>query len=460
MAYCKKLFVAGVATLFGTITAFSSPAKGELQSPKTGKYTTDQPCITIKMEKGIKNAPIGIDAFKEDRSSIWFDLNDNGVYDAGEEVTEWENSVVTYQTKSNSLKMYGQIRAANLAEMKLTKVEFSKDHPMQNLNVAANPHLSSIDISELKDLRVFHGFESNIPQVLDLTHAPLIENVDICDSSFTGILLPQGAKLKKLFFKSAKVTQIDLSPCAEIVKLCGGYNPLKKIEMGKFKTMTCLSLPGCSLEEIDVKENKELVELYLSENRLKKVDISNCPELIWVDCAYNQLTSLDVSSNKNIEYLWLDNNCISAEEMLKLCKILPDRNWTMKHPGHIWVINTLNEKEQNVCIVEAVDKARDLNWITLDARNRDYSANHRYNGSNGTSVDSPENLGIITQWVNGSLLVSVPESMEGKILSLVAMNGHTLYRESATAQQTISFKNKPRGVYLLCIGDKSTKIIL
>lgn len=442
-------------SLFLLAASFVSAIGAFAQSEK---YTTEQPWIDLKLKDGTRDIQVSFDAAEADRESAWIDLNYNATYDKGEEITLWENRTKTYTTANGLLKIYGNIRTTNLAMCDLVSVKFSENHPVQSLNVGVNP-ISEIDFSVLHNLVELFANMTETEQVVDLSNCPNITKIDISESSFNGILLPENARLEFLFMKNAKVSEVDFSKCAEVKKIMAGGNGIKSLDVSNLTTLTCLGVPDNQLETIDVSKNTELVELYVSGNKLKNLDVSACPKLIWLNCGKNELSSLNIDNNRKLEYIWIESNQIKADDMLNLCKSLPDLS-SCSYNGQIWVVDTFDEKDGNICNSDAVAIADNLNWSVLDFHNGFDFGCIPYPGKDVVdSIQDIEETGISVLVVNNSLEVSLPQNLVHQKMAIVDMSGHIIWKGLSADKQTISLDCLNAGVYALVVGNKSSKFI-
>lgn len=435
-----------------------SPSLAELRA---NVYTTDQPYIDLKMEKGVNKIEISFDALTGDRGSCWIDLNYNDVYDEGEEITYFDEYIAGYETESNLVRIYGKILQTNLAICKLTRLTFSDQHPMRDLNIGVNPALTTMDFSVLPDLEVLIANQMTVSEVVDLSKAKNIKKIDISDSAWKGIKLPEGAELDFLYCDNADLSELDLSPCASIGKLLAEGNSLSKLDISKFSGLTCLKASDNQLEGIDLSKNTSLRELYLAGNNLSSVDFSACKELIWLNLGANKLSTLEVKNCSQLEYLWIYDNQIKAPEMLELCSQLPDRNSTPEYNGCVWVVDTTNPNEANVCNVDAVKAAANLNWITMDFQNGWDTDRIPYEGADAASILSNEAAEVICLVSAGELYVSMPENMANKPMSIIAADGRVVWEGIAKGTQLqIALGDWNSGVYLLTIGKQFVKFAI
>lgn len=108
-----------------------------------------------------------------------------------------------------------------------------------------------------------------------------------------------------------EVTELDISACTTLEKLCCGFN---------------------NLEFLDMSENRNLIYLDCRDNELKALDISRLERLTYLDCGYNDLDTLEVSENVNLRYLYCGGSHIVSLDVSS-CPALKEldcyNNWDL-----------------------------------------------------------------------------------------------------------------------------------
>lgn len=99
-----------------------------------------------------------INADVDDQNDVWIDLNNNGVRDANESVTNFSSSSDgTYTIGSSTVSVYGKTTAFYANQLDITSFDFSKAYPgLKIVSVHNNPvtHLDFSTIDELFSLTV------------------------------------------------------------------------------------------------------------------------------------------------------------------------------------------------------------------------------------------------------------------------------------------------------------------
>ena len=111
----------------------------------------------------------------------------------------------------------------------------------------------------------------------------------------------------------------------------------------------------------------KVTDLTCSYSNLTALDVTKNTELRKLSCYNNLLTALDVTKSTALETLLCYSNAISGESMSILVNSLCNHSEVIK--GKIYIINTSNASEKNVCTTAQVDIATAKNWQVLDNKN-------------------------------------------------------------------------------------------
>lgn len=129
--------------------------------------------------------------------------------------------------------------------------------------------------------------------------------------------------------------------------------------------VTYLNVDDNHLTSIDLSGNPYLRSLFCANNELEKIDLSTSGYLATFDGHGNRFEAIDFSQNKKLRFVSIDRNRIHGENMTSLLESLPDQSQEQGEVK-IWVIDTHDEKEQNVCTKSQVAIAKNKNYEVLD----------------------------------------------------------------------------------------------
>lgn len=233
--------------------------------------------ITLTTTKPVGESLVfAINAAESDKSSVWIDLNNNGVKDSGEAVTKFGvEEDVSYNLGSSTISIYGKITMLYCYSNQLTSLDISKNTTLQMLDCNEN-----------------------------------------------------------------KLTSLDVSKNTALTMLYCSYNQLSSLKLSKNTALTELWCDGNKLKSLDVSKNTALTMLSCPENELTSLDISANTALTMLDCNENQLTSLDVSKNMVLKIFYFYNNDINGANMTALVnslhsnKYISDKRIVVKHKNN------------------------------------------------------------------------------------------------------------------------------
>lgn len=117
--------------------------------------------------------------------------------------------------------------------------------------------------------------------------------------------------LVELQCPGTNITSIDVQRNAKLKKLiCGFTGALESVKVNKeIEELVCAE---AKLTELDVSHCKDLVALDCAVNELTSLDVSQNPKLEVLDCAYQELNTLDLLNNKELTTLIIDETNISS----------------------------------------------------------------------------------------------------------------------------------------------------
>lgn len=129
--------------------------------------------------------------------------------------------------------------------------------------------------------------------------------------------------------------------------------------------VTYLNVDDNHLTSIDLSENPYLRSLFCANNELETIDLSTSGYLATFDGHGNRFERIDFSQNTKMRFVSIDRNRIHGDNMTHMLESLPDQSQEQGEVK-IWVIDTHDEKEQNVCTKSQVAIAKNKNFQVLD----------------------------------------------------------------------------------------------
>src|SRR5690554_2031089 len=199
---------------------------------------------------------LGVTAESADQSTIWIDLNNNGIKDVGEAVTSAPILALTeYVLGAQSITLYGKVTAFNCGSNKINSLDISQNSHLRTLR-CNNNSLSSLDVRQ----------NTNLTDLL--CNSNQLSNLDV----------RQNTNLTVLICPSNQLSTLDIS---ENIKLA---------------TLNCAEN---LIANLDFSQNPALTRLFCNGNQLKSLILDQKTKLISLSCQDNQLTSLNVANGNN-----------------------------------------------------------------------------------------------------------------------------------------------------------------
>lgn len=178
------------------------------------------------------------------RDAAWIDFNNDGAYQVGEEITQW-NGTFTHPRTSSVITLYGQFTKLYAVKNDLTKA--------------------------------------------DLTQAKRLQNLSLRDNLLTSLDVSKNINLTELFCYGNQLSSLDLSQNTALIRLDCEKNKLKSLNLEKNSSLSYLYCFSNELESLDVSHNPYLMELNCSGNKLKTLDLSANQSLQKFYCHNNLL---------------------------------------------------------------------------------------------------------------------------------------------------------------------------
>gem|GEM_PF-3204790 len=248
----------------------------------------------------------------------------------------------------------------------LTSLDVSKNTALTLLSCDGNP-LTSLDVSKNAALTELYCLSNQLTS-LGVSKNAALTMLYCSENQLTSLDVSQNAVLDYLSCNGNQLTSLDVSKNAALTGLNCSDNQLTSLDVSGCTALTSLFCDGNQLTSLDVSKNAALTHFWCSDNQLTAFDVSKNTALKGLSCANNRLTSLDVSKNTALTGLHCYGNQIKGEAMDALVASLP-----IVESGRLYVINTKDENEGNICTKAQVAVAKEKGWTVYD---------YNYDGSN------------------------------------------------------------------------------
>lgn len=337
---------------------------------------TQENVITFTTDKGVGlEIFLGIDAAEEHRADIWIDLNNNGVKDKGETVTNFgKNSAAEYVLEAQTVTIHG-----NVSVLWCDYVE------LNTLDVSKNKYLSELNCSD------------NL------------------------------------------LTELDLSKNSELTVLYCPKNELTKLDVSNNQMLTYLNCSDNHLSKLDVSNNLNLNELHCDANQISKLDISQNSALKIIDCTNNQFSESAIANIVDNLPLYTSSDNAKAHFGGNLALPTPQqvtkaekKGWDIIEPQII--LTTLKASGEQFKIWVAADEIDRAN-VWIDLNNNGAKEDGEYFETLDRAHGHKETFEVQSQKITVYGKITFLACSENEIMSLTVRKGEKLHELSCNKNQ-------------------------
>ena len=231
------------------------------------------------------------------------------------------------------------IKDIDASNQGLTSIDVSEVKDLETIDVSGNDALTSIDLSQNTNIKdVVAGPDTNITEV-KLPENAVAEDVlkDFVDNGYqvsgdgTVTIEKQDPvesyiPIDEEHFPDAnfrqyiadnfddendlKLYKTEIDNITFLDANCSDISDLTGIQY--FTNLEFLNVNGNNLTEIDLSKNTKLTDLDVSENNLSKIDLSNNTKLTDLNVGSNGLTSIDLSKNTELTHINIQDNQLNS----------------------------------------------------------------------------------------------------------------------------------------------------
>ncbi len=331
-------------------------------------------------------------------SDLWLDLNDDAVFQQGEEIAAGYHTIVL---PSQHLTLYGELSHLDCSSNELSELKIQK-HPLLKSLYCSGNALAELDLS-------------------------------------------QAQNLEELTCYSNKLTKLDIAMLAQLKEIRCAKNQIELLDISNSPKLTDLSCYDNKIASLELSKTPLLTSLFCATNAITALDLSKLTELHTLSCYGNQIKSLDLSACPQLKSLLCFRNQISEQEMQKLVESLhtaPDNS--IFKPIDI----RPESVEGNVINTEQVAIAKSKNWRVLDSTDNEYP---------GTT--NLLDLATASVWVyaqEGAIRIGGLEV--GQPIAIYSLEAAPIFKGVATdSEMRVATAS---GVYLLKVGRRVFKVLV
>lgn len=441
------------------------------------EYTTEQPSVAFTATSSEGEWDFRLKASEEAKASTWLDLNSNGTYDLGEELTDLIlNEGWKAPKASSKVTLYGAISELYCEKNDLVDISLSASSALETLD-CSNNQLTKLDLKELPNLSILLCSENKL-EALDVSKNPNLSKLWCSKNSGIKTLdLSANTELMALWCYGCDLSTLDLSPCTSLTGVDCYSNKLTSLTLGAKDYLTRISCFDNQLETLDLQGVPNLDELNCSSNKLTSLSLTQTPYLTSLNCANNRLSSLDLSAvpyleslychkneltaldltkNKALEVLYCYENIIEEKamgEMVASMRKVPKQNYQ-----NLMIINTSAPTEKNFPTVAHVATLQDKGWTPKDFQNgANKGEGVPFAGLTATAkVAQGENLLVLAK--EGFLAI---EGTPLAPLAIYTLDGKLLHSEklSESGKCIIAIPHEVKAV-IVAAGEYHQKVVL
>jgi Leucine-rich repeat (LRR) protein len=163
-------------------------------------------------------------------------------------------------------------------------------------------------------------------------------------------------------FGTLALGEIDLTGNHELQHVDIEFSTIKSLNVSGLASLRTLICTSIFLESLNVAECTALKTLWCPGGRLTSIDVSDCKQLESLVCWRNCFTTIDLSANTALKEVVCYHNNISGAGMDALIASLPIKD-TM---ADLFIVDSDDPEEGNICTTAQADLARSKNWKVLD----------------------------------------------------------------------------------------------
>lgn len=159
-----------------------------------------------------------------------------------------------------------------------------------------------------------------------------------------------------------QIGALDFSGCPELSVLDCHNNALTSLDMSANTKLEKLNANDNQLTSLTLGALPVLEELKCGGNKLASLSVGQCPVLTSVDV--HDCGTSNLNFNRNIRLSRIDayDNNIKGDQMATFIADLPE----ISGSGLLYIVDTRDVSESNVCLMENVAAAYNKNWLTMD----------------------------------------------------------------------------------------------
>lgn len=197
----------------------------------------------------------------------------------------------------------------------------------------------------------------------EITIAGNIEQLEVYNCQLSSLTVENAPELFILRCHSNSLQTLDLHNCPKLSVVDCHSNQLSSLDVSANNLLEELNASQNKLDNITLGQQPELAKLNIASNSVTALDLSGLTVLEELHAENNRIVGLDLSANNNIKWIHIYTNCIAGQQMTDFMKNLPEAT---QAPSLLYIVDTFNSAEANICLMSDVEAASQKGWVTMD----------------------------------------------------------------------------------------------
>lgn len=197
----------------------------------------------------------------------------------------------------------------------------------------------------------------------EITIAGNIEQLEVYNCQLSSLTVENAPELFILRCHSNSLQTLDLHNCPKLSVVDCHSNQLSVLDVSANNLLEELNASQNKLDNIVLGQQPVLAKLNIASNSVTALDLSGLTVLEELHAENNRIVGLDLSANNNIKWIHIYTNCIAGQQMTDFMKNLPEAT---QAASLLYIVDTFNSAEGNVCLMNDVEAASQKGWITMD----------------------------------------------------------------------------------------------
>ncbi len=256
-----------------------------------------------------------------------------------------------------------------------------------------------------------------------------LSQIEVYGCELTSFEVVSGSDLFIIKCYNNKLETLDLKGCAKLEVLDCHNNKLTALDLSANPILETLNVSENKLETLTLGTQDKLTTLDCSNTKLSQLDLTNCPALNDLSFHNCNISSVNLSNNKMLEWIYAYGNNLAGESMDNFIASMPEARTT----GLIYIVDTRDDSENNVCTMDNVRAFAAKGWATMDyfgGYATDTQVGKFYPGSDYVPTVSDRKIALTTSRAAGetiSLYIGTSANISISGVKEIAASGRQTY---------------------------------